>query len=130
MAYALAFKKYPAKCCLLFSLTSQRIIPRRNSVKLYSYFRSSAAYRVRIALNLKNSKLTLFRFICLKMAVNSKVLRTVKLTQSELVPALLEANAEQDFTLTQSLSILEYLDESLLIRCSSKTSSSAPDPRL
>jgi hypothetical protein len=59
-----------------------RIIPRRNSVKLYSYFRSSAAYRVRIALNLKNSKLTLFRFICLKMAVNSKVLPTVKLTQA------------------------------------------------
>ena len=76
-------------------------------MKLYTYFRSSAAYRVRIALNLKG-------LACEQIAVHltheggeqhSEVYRQIN--PSELVPTLIDA----EFTLNQSLSILEYLDE-------------------
>ncbi len=76
-------------------------------MKLYTYFRSSAAYRVRIALNLKGLEA---EQISVHLVNNggeqhSEAYRAIN--ASELVPALCEG----DFTLTQSLSIIEYLDE-------------------
>lgn len=76
-------------------------------MKLYTYFRSSAAYRVRIALNLKG---LLAEHIPVHLVNNGGEQHSASyrlLNPSELVPALVE----QDFVLTQSLSILEYLEE-------------------
>lgn len=76
-------------------------------MKLYSYFRSSAAYRVRIALNLKqlNAETIPVHLLNHGGEQHSPAYRAVN--PSELVPALID----DDFTLPQSLSILEYLDE-------------------
>ncbi|CBV40949.1 maleylacetoacetate isomerase [Halomonas elongata] len=73
---------------------------------LYGYFRSSAAYRVRIALNLKN------------LAYDQAPINLVKGEQRDdaflahnpqgLVPMLMTDNG---IRLTQSLAICEYLDE-------------------
>jgi maleylacetoacetate isomerase len=75
-------------------------------MKLYDYFRSSAAYRVRIALNIKG--LTPSReFVHLR----SNVQRSddyLALNPQGLVPALVTDGGE---VLTQSLAMIEYLDE-------------------
>lgn len=74
---------------------------------LYDYWRSSAAYRVRIALNLKG------------LSYESRAVHLVRdggeqhseayraINPQELVPSLLDGER----VLTQSLAILEYLDE-------------------
>lgn len=77
------------------------------TIQLYTYFRSSAAYRVRIALNLKGLEA---EHIPVHLVNNggeqhSETFRQVN--PGELIPALIE----DDFTLTQSLSIIEYLEE-------------------
>ena len=77
------------------------------TMQLYTYFRSSAAYRVRIALNLKGLEA---KHIPVHLVNNggeqhSEMFRRVN--PGELVPALIE----DDFTLTQSLSMIEYLEE-------------------
>lgn len=76
-------------------------------MKLYSYFRSSAAYRVRIALNLKqlDAEQKPVHLLNNGGEQHSEAYRAVN--PSELVPALVD----DDFILTQSLSILEYLEE-------------------
>ncbi|MEZ9071165.1 maleylacetoacetate isomerase [Vibrio splendidus] len=80
------------------------------SITLYGYWRSSAAYRVRIGLNLK------------QLSYESKSVHLVRnggeqhdpqyreLNASELVPVLVDG----DVQLNQSLTILQYLDESYL----------------
>lgn len=74
-------------------------------MKLYSYFRSSAAYRVRIALNLKTLP---YETEAVHLVKNEQQLACYRaLNPSQLVPTLLD----QDQTFTQSLSILEYLEE-------------------
>lgn len=74
-------------------------------MKLYSYFRSSAAYRVRIALNLKALP---YETEAVHLVKNEQQLASYRaLNPSQLVPTLLD----QDQPLTQSLSILEYLEE-------------------
>ncbi len=75
-------------------------------MKLYDYFRSSAAYRVRIALNLKG--LSPERaFVHLRKG-EQRTADYLALNPQGLVPAL----ALDDGTLlTQSLAIVEYLDE-------------------
>lgn len=76
-------------------------------MQLYTYFRSSAAYRVRIALNLKglNADLIPVHLVNNGGEQHSEAYKAVN--PSELVPTLVE----DDFNLSQSLSILEYLDE-------------------
>ncbi|KAA3649743.1 MAG: maleylacetoacetate isomerase [Proteobacteria bacterium] len=76
-------------------------------MKLYTYFRSSAAYRVRIALNLKGLP---WQAVPVHLArdggeQHSDAYRAVN--PSELVPTL----EDRGTTLTQSLAIIEYLDE-------------------
>ena len=76
-------------------------------VKLYSYFRSSAAYRVRIALNLKGLNADLIPVHLLNNGGEQHSIAYKAINPAELVPTLVE----DDFYLSQSLSILEYLNE-------------------
>jgi len=74
---------------------------------LYGYFRSSAAFRVRIALNLKGIKPEM-RFVHLLKdggAQHTDEYRAVN--PQGLIPALIH----DGHTITQSLAIIEYLDE-------------------
>ena len=74
---------------------------------LYGYFRSSAAFRARIALNLKGIKPEL-RFIHLLKDGGQQHSAAYKaLNPQELIPALVH----NGHTITQSLAIIEYLDE-------------------
>jgi maleylacetoacetate isomerase len=83
-------------------------MPGETSVKLYGYFRSSAAYRARIALNLKNLS---YELHSVHLTRNggwqwSEEYRAVN--PQKRVPALALDSGE---TLLQSLAIIEYLDE-------------------
>jgi maleylacetoacetate isomerase len=74
-------------------------------MKLYGYFRSSAAFRVRIALNLKKLNYE-SAFIHLRRG-DQRQPRFLDINPQGLVPAL----EVDDTLLTQSLPIIEYLDE-------------------
>lgn len=74
-------------------------------MKLYSYFRSSASYRVRIALNLKNLDAEIIPVNLLKG--EQKSTGYTKLNPQGLLPALMDDGN----ILTQSLAIIEYLEE-------------------
>jgi maleylacetoacetate isomerase/maleylpyruvate isomerase len=74
-------------------------------MKLYTYFRSSAAYRVRIALNLKGVAYEALPVNLLKGEHREKAYRTVN--PHGRVPAL----DLGDTVLVQSPAILEYLEE-------------------
>jgi len=75
-------------------------------MKLYDYFRSSAAYRVRIALNLKGVAPER-AFVHLRNNVQRSD-DYLALNPQGLVPMLV---ADDGTILTQSLAIIEYLDE-------------------
>jgi len=75
-------------------------------LKLYDYFRSSAAFRVRLALNHK-------RINYEKVVVNLKegkqsIEEYLEINPVGLVPSLVD---EHGNVITQSLAIIEYLDE-------------------
>src|SRR6516162_8579511 len=75
-------------------------------MKLYDYFRSSAAYRVRIALNLK--RLSPERaFVHLRRGAQ-RADEYLELNPQGLVPSLVTDGGD---ILTQSLAIIEWLDE-------------------
>ncbi len=81
-------------------------------IVLYDYWRSSAAYRVRIALNLKGMT---YRAVPVNLLTGEhKGAANLARNKQALVPTL----TLNGLTLTQSLSIIEYLDET------------HPDPRL
>jgi maleylpyruvate isomerase len=77
-------------------------------VKLYSYFRSSAAYRVRIALNLKGLSYETAPVHLVKDGGHNKWPDFRAINPQMRVPALVTPEGE---TLIQSLAIIEYLDE-------------------
>lgn len=76
-------------------------------MKLFTYFRSSAAYRVRIALNLKGLAYEAVPIHLLKNGGEQRQAEYRAINPAGLVPALQDNGA----TLTQSLAIIEYLDE-------------------
>src|SRR5215831_11458945 len=74
-------------------------------MKLYGYFRSSAAFRVRIALNLKKLE---YETAPIHLRRNDQTTPDyLAVNPQGLVPALVDG----DRTLLQSLAIVEYLDE-------------------
>jgi len=74
-------------------------------MKLYGYYRSSAAYRLRIALQLKGLEWQSVPVNLLKGEQKNPSFR--QLNPQELVPVL----SVEDKLLTQSLAIIEWLDE-------------------
>ena len=78
------------------------------NVKLYSYFRSSAAYRVRIALNLKNVPYELAFVHLVKEGGYNRKPEFRAVNPQMRVPALELSNGD---ILIQSLAIIAYLDE-------------------
>jgi maleylpyruvate isomerase len=77
-------------------------------LKLYSYFRSSAAYRVRIALNLKGLPYQMAFVHLTKDGGQQRKPEFVAINPQKRVPALELSSGE---VLTQSLAIIAYLDE-------------------
>ena len=76
-------------------------------LQLYSYFRSSAAYRLRIALHLKGLAFDTVPVHLLKGGGEQLQSAYRAINPAALVPALQDDGA----TLTQSLAIMEYLEE-------------------
>ncbi len=76
-------------------------------MKLFTYFRSSAAYRVRIALNLKGLAYEAVPIHLLRNGGEQLSDDYRAVNPAGLVPAL----QDEGTTLTQSLAIIEYLDE-------------------
>ncbi len=76
-------------------------------MKLYTYFRSSAAYRVRIALNLKGLAYDAVPVHLVKGGGEHLQDAYRAVNPSALVPSLEDEGA----TITQSMAILEYLEE-------------------
>jgi maleylpyruvate isomerase len=80
-------------------------------MKLYGYWRSSAAYRVRIALNLKGISAEQFSVHLVRDGGEQHKAAYTALNPLELVPTLtLDDELDMD-ALSQSLAIIEYLDE-------------------
>jgi maleylpyruvate isomerase len=77
-------------------------------VKLYSYFRSSAAYRVRIALNLKGLAYETVPVHLVKEGGHNRRPEFRAINPQMRVPALVMPTGD---VLIQSLAIIEYLDE-------------------
>ena len=77
------------------------------TLHLYSYFRSSAAYRVRIALELKGLAYETIPVHLLKQGGQQYTAPFSALNPQSLVPVLEEGG----HAMTQSLAILEYLEE-------------------
>ncbi|MEX3982173.1 maleylacetoacetate isomerase [Paraburkholderia sp. EG287A] len=76
-------------------------------MKLYSYFRSSASFRVRIALNLKGLSHEYVPIHLVRGGGEQLAADYRQLNPDGLVPTLVDGEA----TLQQSLAIIEYLDE-------------------
>jgi len=76
-------------------------------MKLYDYFRSSAAYRVRIGLKLKGLDYQSLPVHLLREGGEQLKPEYRAVNPSALVPSLQDGDA----TITQSLAILEYLEE-------------------
>ena len=76
-------------------------------MKLYSYWRSSAAYRVRIALNLKGLEYEVLPVHLLKDGGEQHLAEYQSLNPQGVVPALVDG----DVRIGQSLAIIDYLEE-------------------
>ncbi len=82
-------------------------------MQLYSYFRSSASYRVRIALALKGLQ---YDYLPVHLVKNEQLAPAFcDVAPAQLVPALVldGIDGAPGATLTQSLAIIEYLDETV-----------------
>ena len=76
-------------------------------MKLYTYFRSSAAYRTRIAFNLKGVECQTLHVDLRTPVSGQHQPEYLAVNPQGLVPALVV----EDATIAQSLAIIEYLDE-------------------
>ena len=76
-------------------------------MRLHTYFRSSAAYRVRIALNLKGLDYTAVPIHLLRGGGEQHGEAFAQFNPARLLPVLQDGAA----TITQSLAIIEYLEE-------------------
>lgn len=74
---------------------------------LYTYFRSSAAYRVRIALALKGLAYETRAVHLLRQGGEQRQPAYLAINPAGIVPALVDG----DVTVTQSLAIIEYLED-------------------
>ena len=79
----------------------------RNDLILYSYWRSSASYRVRMALNLKGLDYTIQPVHLVRDGGEQFAPDYARLNPQRLVPTLVSG----DTIITQSMAMLEYLDE-------------------
>ena len=77
-------------------------------MKLYSFFRSSAAYRVRIAHNLKGISYETASVHLVKDGGHNKLPAFRAVNPQMRVPVLMTPDGD---VLIQSLAIIEYLDE-------------------
>jgi maleylacetoacetate isomerase len=78
-----------------------------DQLRLFSYWRSSAAYRVRIGLNLKGLPYEIIPIHLLRDGGEQRTEQYRQINPQGLVPVLQHGNRQ----LRQSLAILEYLDE-------------------
>ncbi|MBL0040543.1 MAG: maleylacetoacetate isomerase [Xanthomonadales bacterium] len=78
-----------------------------STIKLYSYWRSSASYRVRIALNLKQLKHEIVPVNLVKDGGEHRQAEFHHLNPQERVPVLIDGGR----IVRQSLAIIEYLEE-------------------
>jgi maleylacetoacetate isomerase/maleylpyruvate isomerase len=76
-----------------------------NTMKLYNYFRSSASFRVRIALNLKGLP---YEYIPIHLAKGEHKLPSYAAVSADGLVPLLD---DGEHVLNQSMAIIEYLDE-------------------
>jgi maleylacetoacetate isomerase len=74
-------------------------------MKLYNYFRSSASFRVRIAMNLKGLS---YEYLSVHLARGDHKLPAYADVSADRLVPMLEVDGER---LSQSLAIIEYLDE-------------------
>lgn len=77
-------------------------------MKLYSYWRSTAAYRVRIALNIKGLDYEYCPVHLVKNGGEQFSQEYKSINPQMLIPSLITENNE---VITQSLAIIDYLDE-------------------
>ncbi|WP_172378482.1 maleylacetoacetate isomerase [Vibrio sp. Vb339] len=84
------------------------------NMTLYGYWRSSAAYRVRIGLNLKQLNYESKSVHLVRNGGEQHDPQYREINASELVPVLVDGEVQ----LNQSLTILQYLDESYLCESS------------
>ena len=80
-------------------------------MQLYSYFRSSASYRVRIAMNLKGLPFDYKPIHLVKGGGEQRSPEFLALNPDGLLPVLVDDSSDPPAQLTQSLAIVEYLDE-------------------
>lgn len=84
---------------------NRRLTSKGNSMELFNFFRSSASYRVRIALALKGLD---YDYRPVHLQKNEQLAESYAATApSRLVPLLRDG----DHAITQSLAIIEYLEE-------------------
>lgn len=80
-------------------------------MQLYNYFRSSASFRVRIAMNLKGLPFDYKPIHLVRQGGEQLLPEFLALNPDGLVPVFIDDSREPPMALTQSLAIIEYLDE-------------------